>query len=207
MKKAVYGDKKIVIDILTKSFDTNQSVNFIIKQDQNRIHRIRALMDYSFDMCFSFGEVFLSDDKNACALILFPDKKRTTIKSIIWDIKLIWNSIGIMNIRKALRRESKIQEIHQKELMYYAWFGGVDPQYQNKGIGTRLLNEIIKDSISKNRSFFLETSTLQNLPLYQKFGFQIYKELELGYRLYFLKREQMPTITLNNIQLEVMRVD
>lgn len=168
MKKAVYGDKKIVIDILTKSFDTNQSVNFIIKQDQNRIHRIRALMDYSFDMCFSFGEVFLSDDKNACALILFPDKKRTTIKSIIWDIKLIWNSVGVANIGKALKRESEIKKMHPDELMYYLWFIGVNPDSQHKGIGTRLLNDISEDSTLTNRSIFLETSTVRNLPWYKK---------------------------------------
>jgi len=192
MKKAVYGDKKIVIDILTKSFDTNQSVNFIIKQDQNRIHRIRALMDYSFDMCFSFGEVFLSDDKNACALILFPDKKRTTIKSIIWDIKLIWNSVGVANIGKALKRESEIKKLHPDELMYYLWFIGVNPDSQHKGIGTRLLNDISEDSTLTNRSIFLETSTVRNLPWYKKNGFKIYHELELGYKLHFLKTDKLP---------------
>ena len=171
MIKAKYSDKSIVVDILTKSFDTSIGVNFVIKQDENRVNRIKALMDYAFDMCFSFGEVFLSSDNYACALVLFPDKKRTTIKTITWDLKLIWKCIGITNLGKVMNSVSKIKEIHPKELMYYGWFGGVDPKYQNKGIFTKLLNDLIQDSILKKRSFFLETSTLQNLQFYQKYDF------------------------------------
>lgn len=187
MIKAEYKDKATVVNILTKSFDTNKSVNFVIKQDKNRVNRIRELMNYSFEMCFAFGEVFLSPDKRACALILFPDKKKTNIQSVLWDVSLIWNSVGIMNIGKTLQRESKIKNIHPKELMYYLWFIGVDPQHQNKGIGTKLLIEISKDSVEKERSIFLETSTIQNLPWYQNNGFEIYNSLELGYKLYFLR--------------------
>ncbi len=189
MIKAGYKDKNLVVDILTKSFDTNQSVNYIVKQDKNRIKRVRALMDYSFEVCYMFGNVFLSDNKKACALILFPDRKKTTLTSILLDIKLILSCVGLGNIKKALGRESKIKKIQPNELMYYLWFIGVDPEYQNTGIGSELLNAIITDSHLKKRTIYLETSTLKNLPWYQKFGFQIYSELDLSYKLFFLKKE------------------
>ena len=189
MKKADYNDKHLVVDILTKSFENNQSVNYIAKQDEKRLKRISALMDYSFDVCYLFGDVFLSDDRKACALILFPHKKKTTLKSILLDVRLILSCIGIENIKKALARESKIKQLQPKGLMYYLWFIGVDPEYQNEGIGSVLLSEIIEDSEHKKRPIYLETSTLKNLPWYKKFGFQVYNELELNYKLFFLKRE------------------
>ena len=189
MKNVNYEDKNLVIEILTKSFDTNQSVNYIAKQDRKRLKRISALMDYSFEVCHMFGDVFLSDDRKACALILYPDRKTTTLKSILLDIKLIFSCIGIENINKALVRESKIKQLQPKELMYYLWFIGVDPEYQNEGIGSALLDKIIEDSKDKKRPIYLETSTLKNLPWYKKFGFQVYNELELSYKLFFLKRE------------------
>ncbi len=189
MKKADYNDKNLVVDILTKSFDTNQSVNYIVKQDQKRIKRVSALMDYSFEVCYLFGDVFLSEDKKACALVLYPDKKKTTLKSILLDVKLIFSCIGIENIKKALARESKIKQLQPKDRMYYLWFIGVEPQYQNEGIGSDLLDDIIRDSDHKERPIYLETSTLKNLPWYKKFGFQIYNELDLSYKLFFLKRE------------------
>lgn len=189
MIKASYHDKGLVIDILTKSFDTNQSVNYIVKQDKNREKRVKALMDYSFEVCYLFGEVFLSENKKACALILYPDKKKTTLKSILLDIKLILQCVGISNIKKALSRESKIKKLQPKEPMYYIWFIGVNPEYQNSGIGSSLLEEVIADSRQKKRPLYLETSTLKNIPWYKKFGFDIYNELDLSYKLFFLKKD------------------
>ena len=37
MIKATYQDKDRVVDILAESFDDNQSVNYIVKQDKKRI--------------------------------------------------------------------------------------------------------------------------------------------------------------------------
>lgn len=186
MIKAEYSDKKLVVDILTKSFDTNQSVNYIVKQDKKRVQRVSSLMDYSFEVCYLL-EMFLSDDKKACALITYPDKK-TTLKSILLDIKLILSSVGLKNIKKTLARESLINKIQPKELKYYLWFIGVDPEYQNEGIGSVLLDEIIEDSEHKKRPIYLETSTLKNLPWYKKFRFQVYHEMDLSYKLFLLKR-------------------
>lgn len=47
MKKAKQTDKDLIVEILTKSFDANSSINYIVKQDVKRVDRIRALMDYS----------------------------------------------------------------------------------------------------------------------------------------------------------------
>lgn len=186
---ADYNDKSRVVDILAGSFDTNQSVNYIIQQDEKRAERVRALMDYSFEMCYAFGKVFLSDDKSACALVLFPDRKKTNFKSILLDVKLIVSAVGLTHIKKALARESKIKALQPDELMYYLWFIGVNPMNQKGGVGTLLLNEVIDDSVRIGRPMYLETSTLANLPWYNKFGFKVYNELDLGYKLFFLKRE------------------
>lgn len=189
MTKATYRDKKQILDLLVQSFQENLSVNYIVKQDRKRARRIRALMDYSFEMCYLFGNVFLTEHKKACALVLYPDKKKTTPKSILLDIKLISSCIGLKNIKKTLVRESKIKKIQPRKEMYYLWFIGVDPVWQHEGIGSTLLSEIIEDSRNKKRPVYLETSTLKNLPWYKKFGFHIYAKLNLGYELFFLANE------------------
>lgn len=188
MIRANYKDKKAIVDILTLSFENNQSVNYIIKKQGRRIKRIRALMSYAFDICHLYGEVFLSEDKKACALILLPDKKKTTLRSIWLDTRLVFSCIGIGNVKKVMDREAKIKEAHPKERMYYLWFIGVAPSHQNRGIGTAFLNDIIENSRNKNRTIFLETSTPINLPWYKKNGFSVYNELDLGYRLFFLRQ-------------------
>lgn len=188
MIKVNREDKLLILDILSLSFDDNQSVNYIILQDEKRRARIRALMDYSFEVCYRFGDVWLSDDRKACALVLYPHLKRTTLISIWLDAQLIFKAIGIANISKALEREAMIKKRQPKEKMAYLWFIGVEPTEQHKGIGSWLLQQIFVEANEKGLPVFLETSTQINLPWYERFGFEIYDRLFLGYMLYFLKR-------------------
>jgi len=187
MKRAETADKTLIVEILLRSFETNKSVNYIIKQDRNRSDALKSLMEYSYDMCAMFGDVWLADDQKACALTLYPQNKRTSLKALLLDILLILNAIGIGGIRKALNRESKIKQKQPRMPMLYLWFIGVRPEEQGRGTGSKLLQEVLNDAAAKGLPVYLETSTRENLPWYQRFGFKIYDQLELGYTLYFLR--------------------
>ena len=189
MIRADYKDKELIVNILSSSFERNKSVDYIVKQDSRRIQRLKQLMAYSFEVCYLFGEVYLSDDKTGCALLIIPDKKKTTLKSVSLDIKLIFSCIGISNLTKVITRESRIKKLHSQSPMFYLWFIGVTPSEQNNGIGTRLLNEIINVGIEMQRPIYLETSTLKNIPWYEKLGFSVYNKLDFGYELFCMKKE------------------
>lgn len=189
MIRAQHTDKDLIVNILVSSFDDNKSVNYIIRQDSKRIERIKRLMEYSYDVCNMFGDIFLTEDKKGCALLILPDKKRTSIKSILLDAKFALTCLGLSNINKAMIREAKLKQVHPNGLVYYLWFIGVDAANQNKGIGTQLLRDVISEGQKQNRTICLETSTLKNVPWYEKFGFSIYHEFDFGYKLYCLKRE------------------
>lgn len=188
MVKAETTDKNIVVNILAQSFDDNKSVNYIVKQDKSRRQRITELMSYSFDYCRLFGEVYLSDDKKACALVVIPEKKKTSLKSILLDVRLAVSCIGISNLKKALKREGTIKSLHPKTGMYYLWFIGVEASEYHRGRGSALLKEIITRADSLNRQIYLETSTVKNIPWYKKFGFETYEELDFGFKLFCLRR-------------------
>lgn len=188
MRKSSSSDKPAILDILTKSFDDNKSVNYVVKQDQHRIERIRKLMEYSFNMCEAFGEVWISDDQQACALILFPDRKRSSLRTVLWDLKLAHSVIGLGRVGGVLKREALIKANHPKEPFAYLWFVGVNPQSQGKGIGSAFMHEVISECESKRRPIYLETSMERNLPFYKKFGFEVFHTLQLSYTLYQLRR-------------------
>lgn len=189
MVRAAYSDKPLVTAILSKSFADNKSVNYIVKQDEKKIRRLQGLMEYSFDVCHFFGDVFLSEDRKGCALITYPERKKTILKSILLDIRLIARTTGLANVKKAMQREGTIKKIHPEGLLYYLWFIGVEPADQGKGIGSSLLTEVVAEGLKQKRTICLETSTEKNIPWYQKHGFTIYKELDFGYKLVCMKRE------------------
>jgi ribosomal protein S18 acetylase RimI-like enzyme len=188
MVAAEYSNKDQIVDILSRSFNDNKSINYIIRQGTRRLESIKGLMAYSFEMCKAFGQVFLTEDKKGCALILLPEQKKVNLRSILWDVKLISCCIGVSNLKRVIQREGKIKSLQPVGKLCYLWFIGVQPEEQNKGIGGALLTEVIHHAEQQNRTLCLETSTEKNLPWYQKFGFKIYNELDLGYRLYFLKK-------------------
>lgn len=95
--------------------------------------------------------------------------------------------IGLSNIKKVISRESAISKIHPSKDIYYLWFIGVQPSKQGNGVGSQLLNEIIQKGISEKKTICLETSTLKNIPWYEKHGFEIYREMDFGYKLYCMK--------------------
>ncbi|MCE6989561.1 GNAT family N-acetyltransferase [Dyadobacter sp. CY323] len=190
MKEATSKDKGLIVSILTESFQDNQSVNYLIPADNKRLERIRALMEYSYETCRMFGKVYLSDDKSGCALISFPERKKTTLKSLWLEVKLILTGIGFSNISKAINREKEISKNYPVHPIFYLWFIGVLPEKQNNGVGKQLMSELLAESERMKRPVYLETSTLKNLPWYKKFGLDVYNQLNFGYNLFLIRNEQ-----------------
>ena len=193
MIQATRNDKPHIVQILTLAFDNNRSVNYIIPQDNRRQERIKNLMDYSFETCYRFGRVYLSDDREAVALILYPEKVKTTPGTIFLDAQLILRAIGLSHLKKAMTREKKIKALQPGGSLYYLWFIGVNPSKQGKGVGRIMLNELVADAEREKRLLCLETSTPENVPWYIKSGFTVYNQLDIGYLIYFLKREEAAT--------------
>lgn len=189
MRKATPSDKSHIVNLLAKSFDDNKSVNYVAKQDRHRVARIKRLMGYSFDRCYTFGEVWMSDDQQACALIEFPEQKHSSLRTQWWDLKLALTVIGLNRVGAVLKRDAMIKANHPPAPIAYLWFLGVSKTVQGKGVGSALMREVIAKCDRDNRPIYLETSMLRNLPFYKKLGFEIFQTLELTYTLYQLRRE------------------
>ncbi|WP_408028837.1 GNAT family N-acetyltransferase [Tenacibaculum xiamenense] len=192
MIKATKKDKELIVDILTSAFEPitiPNSINFVVKQDAKRRERLQVLMEYLFNNSLRFGEVFLSDNRKACALIQYPHTKKITLQTVLWDFKLALKCIGLMNVVKVLKRELALKKYHTKEPHIHPMILGTYSDERGKGHGFRLiknLQEYYKDS---TLPVIIETTTKENLDLYQYFGFEIFKETsELQYPLYFLRK-------------------
>lgn len=194
MIKANLSHKPRILDILSGSFYENRSIRYVVRQDSKRVERTRRLINYSYKVCSAFGENWISEDKNGCALVLLPSEKKTTLQSILWDVQLATSVIGLRNVLNVTNREGIIKKHHPTSPFAYLWYIGVDPQHQNKGIGSQLLIELIEEYDHRNLPLYLETSTLQNIPWYEKHGFETYQKIDLSYELFML-RKPLPILT------------
>lgn len=188
MISATYADKPLVVRLLAEAFDTNRSINYIVKQDDRRNKRIKVLMEYSFDRCFRYGSVLLSNNKDACALLLFPDKKNITVGDLVADFLMVIRVSGLFALKRIMDREKSIKKNYPPTKMLYLWFLAVSPRKQGKGLGKELLGEIIKISAEHKLPIYLETSMPENLTFYKKMGFEVYNEIDFSYNLFLLRR-------------------
>ena len=188
MIQASYHHREKVIRILADSFSANQSVTYVIRQDARQRQRLAGLIAYSFDLCLTFGQGWLSDDGSGCALVLFPDRKRTTWQTLWWEATLVSTVFGVANVPRVLRRENAIRGAHPPTPFAHLWYVGVDPDRQGQGIGSRLLTELIEEYEQQHRPVYLETSTARNVPWYERHGFEVYRRLFFSYELLMLRR-------------------
>lgn len=186
MRKATEKDKAIVLDIISTAFYDNKSVNYVIKQGKNNIDSIKSLVDYSFKLCVNFGEVWIDEDEIGCLMFLNPHDKKVSLASLRWDLQLAIECIGISRIGKVLGRESEIKRNHPKTPFIHLWFIGVIPEQQRKGVGSKLMDIVIKKAKDLALPIYLETSVLKNLDWYKKYGFNIYNEIKFSDHNLFL---------------------
>lgn len=184
---ATIEDRSAVVTTLSASFTDNQSVGFIVGTGAGRIRRVCRLMSYSFRNCLDFGKVLLSEDRRCCALVLLPDRKRISLAALFRDVDLASTVIGF-RLLKALRREALVKAQHPAVPFYYLWFIGVEPAVQGMGRGTNMMRLLLADAQRMGRPVYLETSVERNVSWYMSLGFEVYYELDLGYRLYFLRK-------------------
>ncbi|CAM1358659.1 conserved hypothetical protein [Tenacibaculum sediminilitoris] len=193
MRIATQKDKNLVTKVLHSSFvniTTANSINFVVKQDKNRSKRLLFLAEYMFNIAYSFGEVYISDNENACLLIVYPHNKKNTYKTICWDIQLAIKTIGFNKILKVLRREQQLKKYHINEPHIHPLVLGVSQEMQGKGIGPRLIKEVFEYHKHNTLPCIIETTSESNLKLYKRFGFTIFKKThEFNYPLYFLRKD------------------
>lgn len=69
---------------------------------------------------------------------------------------------------------------HPDEAHWYLPAIGVEPRLQGKGYGSALLARGIEICDSQHVAAYLEATNPANIPLYQRFGFEVVGEIQAG---------------------------
>lgn len=182
MIRAEKSDIPKLIAILAESFEDNKSANFAVKNKKS----LSGLFDYAIAKGLLFGDVWMNNDKTACAILLDPKKKKAGLKSTWLDLKLLLKVIGFTRRKKVRRKERITEQTLPQDVDYiHLWFLGVAPKMQGNGKGTLFLRELIDHYKLSKEAICLETSTLVNIPFYEKQGFYRYATKYFGFEFFF----------------------
>ena len=69
---------------------------------------------------------------------------------------------------------------HPTEPHWYLPLIGVDPSQQGKGFGSILMQHALVQCDRDNRPAYLESSNPRNIPLYERYGFELLGAIQIG---------------------------
>ena len=199
MRKANKSDKNKFINIIAESFNTNPSVNWVIKNDYKKTKRIKALADYTFECSLMKGGAFISTDETGIALCFKYNNKINIVADCINQARLAIRAIGISRVPQVLKREAylKRQRPLSGEYLYF-WFYGVTNEGIGKGAAKELKDNIFNLSEQTELPIYLETSVLKNKNVYIRYGFEVYHSWvskDKGVTIWFMRRFPKKNIT------------
>ena len=88
---------------------------------------------------------------------------------------------GVRALPRAMRDLGQMESIHPKRVPHwYLGFLGIEPSKQGRGLGSALMQPVLERCDADRLPAYLETSNPANLPLYQRHGFEVIAECDIG---------------------------
>jgi ribosomal protein S18 acetylase RimI-like enzyme len=124
------------------------------------------------------NEVYIASD-GLGALLGIPPGAELNIRPSLAMLWNLWWRFGIGSILRFGRIMKMLEQHHPKASHYYLLAIGVRPESRRKGIGSALLEHVLKECDQQKTDVYLENSNSLNTKFYQRHGFKIQNEVTL----------------------------
>jgi len=165
-------------DILANAFSEKPMLKILEISNQD----MKNMFEMMVRFCLKYGEVFATSPNLEGIMAFMPD---TYADMKTWHMLRSGAIFPVMKIKKQLMDILKISgELMDKEKKnltigpyIYLLSIGIEQGHQGKSLGVKLINALLEKADKEKKAIYLETDTLSNVTLYEKFGFTVHKEL------------------------------
>ena len=175
-KEELSSLEKVFAEVLSRAFSDDQYYHYIMPDGKKRMAQTQWWMTILLRYTLKYGSIYYTDDHKAIAMWLGPDKPMVSDAKIL-SMGLIGYpfKVGIKNFFRLLDINGQWDKEHKKldKRHYYLMIIGVEPEFQQQGIGSRLMQVGLEKADNENLECFLETVTSEDVRFYQKFDFEI----------------------------------
>lgn len=174
-------DREAVVDLLSRAFERDPIVNYIVRSDARRASGLRALFRMWFDLRdVSRGEVMISEGHRGAMLWMPSERVRASLLDRSRVTPDFVRCVGVSRVSAMLQFFSKLEHCHPKEPHVYVQFIGTDPAARGSGLAYAYLQHAIEFADACSRPIYAETSNPGNLPVWAKAGLVEDGVLEFG---------------------------
>ena len=181
--------------VLGRAF-ADEPVSVAIYRNFSEDKRARALaVDFSAELAVCVRKGYpvqiIEDGKVIAAALIYPPGAYPLPQLDQWVFllkSLLGN--GWYDIRSWMHWISEAEKDHPTVAHYYLEYIGVEPAFQGKGYGSKIMDHLAAKADHDGVGCYLENAYPRNVVFYQHFGFQIVKEKEIiGLPAWFMWRE------------------
>lgn len=156
---------------------------YILPDEEERKRLLEPLQDMVVRYALRYGEITCTPGLRSAACWLPPGRTSLTDLGFLLAGALpAMLKLGRATLQRAARVETLMSR-QQKRIVpgphWYLAILAVDPPYQGQGLGSQLLRAGTARADAANLPCYLDTATARNVPLYQRFGFQVVHEEEV----------------------------
>lgn len=147
------------------------------KRDVGRLAMFRYLVA---NLGLPGNELWVADDFSVAAMWV-PPARADLKQPMLQELKMIPTLVtyaGLSGLSRLNAFRKVADENHPKsQPHFYLMAIGVDPRFQGQGLGGAMLGATLSKIDEQKLPAYLESSSPKNVPLYQRHGFKVTKEL------------------------------
>jgi ribosomal protein S18 acetylase RimI-like enzyme len=163
-------------DVLSRAFYDDPYYLWIMPNDKRRMAQLHWWMRILLRYTLLYGSIHHTEDHKGIAMWVGPDEPvLNDVKILSMGLVMYPFKIGIRNFLRVLDISGQWSKEHKKlsKRHYYLMVIGVEPEFQGKGIGSRLMQVGLDRADDEELECYLETVTEEDVEFYKKHDFDI----------------------------------
>jgi GNAT superfamily N-acetyltransferase len=165
-----------VLSVLTLAFANDAIARWAVPDARHYLASMPATVRSFGGKGFASESVYLAENGSGAATWLPPgiEPDFEAMMSLLQTFSTPERCVEMGHVFEAM------DGFHPKEPHWYLPLIGVDPAYQNRGIGSALLTSSLQRIDEEHGTAYLESSSARSLALYQRHGFERVGEIQMG---------------------------
>lgn len=176
IRSATSDEMPRAVAVIVAAFITDPPARFAWPSPHEYLLAMPAAIGEFAGSCFKHGTAYVSADFRGAALWLPPgvEPNGEALEKMFRD------TARREHLDDLLATFEKMEQSHPQEAHWYLPQIGVDPNAQGKGIGAALMRHALARCDQEQALAYLESSKPQNIPFYQRHGFEVTGEIQIG---------------------------
>jgi GNAT superfamily N-acetyltransferase len=179
IERAGAADRRALAATLARAFEDDPVWAWLFPDEATRERRSRQVFQVYLADSLRVGQVFTTPDRTGASLWKPPGKWKLGNGAIVRSLPALLRAFG-RRLPASLEVERKVESQHPTEPHWYLAILGTDPTAQGQGVGGALIRQVTDRCDADGLPAYLESSKQANVPYYERFGFEVTGETQLG---------------------------